>query len=95
MEGRSHSSSSSSGSSLGNSPELRPKCPKSPPPGALDLYGKRRQTVKVQVLEREIGLLQVGIIVTCNVVILFCMFFKLGFSLICLYYVGWPTKWLI
>lgn len=36
-----------------------PMGPRSPPAAALDLYGKRRQMVKVQVLEREIGLLQV------------------------------------
>ncbi|KAK1578153.1 hypothetical protein Q3G72_027961 [Acer saccharum] len=35
-----------------------PMSPRSPPEGGLDLYGKRRQMVKVQVLEREIGLLQ-------------------------------------
>ncbi|KAH9665247.1 Guanine nucleotide-binding protein subunit gamma 3 [Citrus sinensis] len=35
-----------------------PMGPRSPPAAALDLYGKRRQMVKVQVLEREIGLLQ-------------------------------------
>ncbi|KAI9162087.1 hypothetical protein LWI28_023702 [Acer negundo] len=35
-----------------------PMSPRSPPGGGLDLYGKRRQMVKVQVLEREIGLLQ-------------------------------------
>lgn len=36
-----------------------PMSPRSPPAAALDLYGKRRHMVKVQVLEREIGLLQV------------------------------------
>ncbi|TXG68324.1 hypothetical protein EZV62_003259 [Acer yangbiense] len=35
-----------------------PMSPRSPPEVGLDLYGKRRQMVKVQVLEREIGLLQ-------------------------------------
>ncbi|CAN1169125.1 Guanine nucleotide-binding protein subunit gamma 3 [Linum perenne] len=49
------SSSSSSGSSSLTAP---PVSPKSPPSGSLDLYGKRRQLVKVQILEREIGLLQ-------------------------------------
>jgi hypothetical protein len=34
--------------------------PKSPPPPRLDSFGKRRQMLKVQVLEREIGLLQVS-----------------------------------
>ncbi|KAH7565594.1 hypothetical protein JRO89_XS09G0232000 [Xanthoceras sorbifolium] len=34
--------------------EEPPKSPRSPPGGRLDLYGKRRQMVKVQVLEREI-----------------------------------------
>ncbi|KAL9460757.1 hypothetical protein AB3S75_003877 [Citrus x aurantiifolia] len=37
---------------------MSPMGPRSPPAAALDLYGKRRQMVKVQVLEREIGLLQ-------------------------------------
>ncbi|TKY64252.1 Guanine nucleotide-binding protein subunit gamma 3 [Spatholobus suberectus] len=32
--------------------------PKSPLPGLVDFHGKRRQMVKIQVLEREIGLLQ-------------------------------------
>lgn len=32
--------------------------PKSPPPGLVDFHGKRKQMIKVQVLEREIGLLQ-------------------------------------
>lgn len=36
---------------------VQPMSPKSPP-GSLDLYGKRRQWVKLQVLEREIALLQ-------------------------------------
>ncbi|OMO66147.1 hypothetical protein COLO4_30738 [Corchorus olitorius] len=34
-----------------------PVSPRSPP-GSLDFYGKRTQMVKVQALEREIGLLQ-------------------------------------
>jgi hypothetical protein len=33
--------------------------PKSPLPGFVDFHGKRKQMVKIQVLEREIGLLQV------------------------------------
>ncbi|XP_044497498.1 guanine nucleotide-binding protein subunit gamma 3-like [Mangifera indica] len=41
----------------GSTLEEPPKSPRSPP-ACVDLYGKRRQTVKVQVLEREIGLLQ-------------------------------------
>ncbi|KAF2323631.1 hypothetical protein GH714_036386 [Hevea brasiliensis] len=49
------SSSSSRGSSSLAAPP--PWCPKSPP-GCLDLFGKGRQLVKVQILEREIGLLQ-------------------------------------
>ncbi|KAJ9179419.1 hypothetical protein P3X46_011208 [Hevea brasiliensis] len=49
------SSSSSRGSSSLAAPP--PWCPKSPP-GGLDLFGKGRQLVKVQILEREIGLLQ-------------------------------------
>ncbi|KAK4771850.1 hypothetical protein SAY86_013625 [Trapa natans] len=32
--------------------------PKSPPSGSLDLYGKRRQMARVQLLEREIASLQ-------------------------------------
>ncbi|XP_050231350.1 guanine nucleotide-binding protein subunit gamma 3-like isoform X2 [Mercurialis annua] len=48
MDGFSNSCSSSCLSAV---------CPKSPP-GGLDLFGKRRQLVKVQILEREIGLLQ-------------------------------------
>ncbi|GAU32994.1 hypothetical protein TSUD_358610 [Trifolium subterraneum] len=32
--------------------------PKSPLPGFVDFHGKRKQMVKIQVLEREIGLLQ-------------------------------------
>ncbi|KAK2353304.1 guanine nucleotide-binding protein subunit gamma [Trifolium repens] len=32
--------------------------PKSPLPGFIDFHGKRKQMVKIQVLEREIGLLQ-------------------------------------
>ncbi|XP_027337335.1 guanine nucleotide-binding protein subunit gamma 3-like [Abrus precatorius] len=32
--------------------------PKSPLPGLVDFHGKRKQLVKIQVLEREIGLLQ-------------------------------------
>ncbi|XP_028752202.1 guanine nucleotide-binding protein subunit gamma 3 isoform X2 [Neltuma alba] len=35
---------------------LSPRSP--PPPGLLDFYGKRKQMVKIQVLEREIALLQ-------------------------------------
>ncbi|KAF4363586.1 hypothetical protein F8388_002127 [Cannabis sativa] len=38
-------------------PSLPPPCPKSPP-AYPDLYGKRRETAKVQMLEREIGFLQ-------------------------------------
>ncbi|KEH18482.1 putative G-protein gamma [Medicago truncatula] len=33
-------------------------CPKSPLPGFVDFHGKRKQMVKIQVLEKEIGLLQ-------------------------------------
>lgn len=40
-------------------PSLPPPCPKSPPEYP-DLYGKRRETAKVQMLEREIGFLEVG-----------------------------------
>lgn len=48
-----HSGSSSS------VPSLPPPCPKSPPEYP-DLYGKRRELAKVQVLEREICFLEVG-----------------------------------
>ncbi|XP_024017237.1 LOW QUALITY PROTEIN: guanine nucleotide-binding protein subunit gamma 3 [Morus notabilis] len=40
-----------------NVPSLPPPCPKSPP-AYPDLYGKRREMAKVQMLEREIGFLQ-------------------------------------
>ncbi|XP_020423461.1 LOW QUALITY PROTEIN: guanine nucleotide-binding protein subunit gamma 3 [Prunus persica] len=38
-------------------PSLPPPCPKSPPQYP-DLYGKRRETARVQMLEREIGFLE-------------------------------------
>ncbi|WCJ42810.1 hypothetical protein M5689_023595 [Euphorbia peplus] len=38
-------------------PSLPPPCPKSPPPYP-DLYGKRKEFAKVQMLEREIGFLE-------------------------------------
>ncbi|KAF2304108.1 hypothetical protein GH714_027299 [Hevea brasiliensis] len=38
-------------------PSLPPPCPKSPPEYP-DLYGKRREMAKVQMLEREIGFLE-------------------------------------
>ncbi|KAM3301060.1 guanine nucleotide-binding protein subunit gamma 3 isoform X1 [Capsicum chacoense] len=38
-------------------PSLPPPCPK-PPPQYPDLYGKRRESAKVQMLEREIGFLE-------------------------------------
>ncbi|XP_022731157.1 guanine nucleotide-binding protein subunit gamma 3-like [Durio zibethinus] len=38
-------------------PSLPPPCPKSPPEYP-DLYGKRRETAKVQILEREISFLE-------------------------------------
>ncbi|KAK2645207.1 hypothetical protein Ddye_020402 [Dipteronia dyeriana] len=38
-------------------PSLPPPCPKSPPEYP-DLYGKRRETAKVQLMEREIGFLE-------------------------------------
>ncbi|KAK6944729.1 G-protein gamma-like domain, partial [Dillenia turbinata] len=44
-----------SGSSSG--PTLPPPCPKSPP-GYPDLYGKRRELARVQMLEREISFLE-------------------------------------
>ncbi|XP_065868730.1 guanine nucleotide-binding protein subunit gamma 3-like isoform X2 [Euphorbia lathyris] len=54
------SSNSSCGSSSSSLSPTPPFCrPKSPPAASgLDLYGKRRQLVKIQILEREIGLLQ-------------------------------------
>lgn len=39
-------------------PSLPPPTPKSPPQYP-DLYGKRRETARVQMLEREIGFLEV------------------------------------
>ncbi|KAI4377815.1 hypothetical protein MLD38_015389 [Melastoma candidum] len=45
----------SSGS--GAVPSLEPPCPRSPPEYP-DLYGKRRESTRVQMLEREIGFLQ-------------------------------------
>lgn len=39
-------------------PSLPPPLPKSPPPYP-DLYGKRRELARVQMLEREIGFLEV------------------------------------
>lgn len=41
------------------SASLPPPCPKSPPVYP-DLYGKRRELAKVQMLEREIGFLEVS-----------------------------------
>ncbi|KAF9680386.1 hypothetical protein SADUNF_Sadunf06G0115700 [Salix dunnii] len=38
-------------------PSMPPPCPKSPPEYP-DLYGKRREMLKVQMLEREIGFLE-------------------------------------
>lgn len=87
MEGRCNSSSSlSSASSFGSCSALRAASPKSPPPPGLDLYGKRRQMVKLQVLEREIGLLQVIFLLVwtfsfflsnlCYVCLCFCLLFS-------------------
>ncbi len=61
MEIQSHSYSSASSSSFVSS-LVRPMTmsPKSPPHGGFDLCGKRRQMLKVQALEREIGLLEVS-----------------------------------
>ncbi|PSS20765.1 Guanine nucleotide-binding protein subunit gamma 3 like [Actinidia chinensis var. chinensis] len=39
-------------------PSLLPQRRKSPPPAYPDLYGKRREMAKVQMLEREIGFLE-------------------------------------
>lgn len=50
-----HSSPSSSSSSSSLAAPVSPKSP----PGSRDLFGRRRQLVKVQVLEREISLLEV------------------------------------
>jgi hypothetical protein len=50
-------------------PSLPSPCPKSPREYP-DLYGKRREMAKVQMLEREIGFLEVGlksaIVVLCS-----------------------------
>lgn len=43
-------------SSLSSLPPPRPKSP----PAYPDLYGKRREMAKVQMLEREIGFLEVS-----------------------------------
>lgn len=45
------------GSSTENAPTLQPPRPKSPP-AYPDLYGKRRELAKVQMLEREISFLE-------------------------------------
>ncbi|KAJ8756065.1 hypothetical protein K2173_024612 [Erythroxylum novogranatense] len=50
-------SNSSSTTSCGSCATGQPKSPKSPP-GGFDLFGKRKQLVKVQILEKEIGMLQ-------------------------------------
>lgn len=42
-------------------PSMPPPCPKSPPQYP-DLYGKRRELAKVQMLEREIGFLEVSLL---------------------------------
>lgn len=54
--------SSSSSSSV---PSLPPPSPKSPPEYP-DLYGKRREMAKVQMLEREIGFLEVCFLASQN-----------------------------
>lgn len=51
--------------SNGSVPSLPPPQPKSPPQNP-DLYGKRRELAKVQMLEREIGFLQVSLIFLIN-----------------------------
>ncbi|XP_057450883.1 guanine nucleotide-binding protein subunit gamma 3-like isoform X2 [Lotus japonicus] len=45
-------------SGLKTSMEQQRMSPKSPLPGFVDFHGKRKQMVKIQVLEREIGVLQ-------------------------------------
>ncbi|KAK7294462.1 hypothetical protein RJT34_17351 [Clitoria ternatea] len=50
--------SSASLTSITTSMEQQVMRPKSPLPGLADFHGKRKQMVKIQVLEREIGLLQ-------------------------------------
>lgn len=53
-------------------PSLPPPRPKSPPEYP-DLYGKRRELAKVQLLEREIGFLEVSFNIVANS--LFSFFF--------------------
>ena len=50
-------------------PSLPPPCPKLPPEYP-DLYGKRRETVKVQMLEREISFLEVCFNLDCLCLVL-------------------------
>lgn len=73
MEVQSHSYSSASSSSFVSS-VVRPMTmsPKSPPHGGFDLCGKRRQMLKVQALEREIGLLEVSFLLFCIVLYFSC-----------------------
>lgn len=85
------SSSSSSSSSV---PSLPPPRPKSPP-AYPDLYGKRRETAKVQMLEREIGFLEVSLFD------FYCLinfdYFKLVNALLCFFVIiivnwGWKKQ---
>ena len=57
-----------------SAPSLPPPCPKSPP-DYPDLYGKRRGAAKVQMLEREIGFLEVSVFVSYFFSFLFGLFF--------------------
>lgn len=49
----------------GSMPSMPPPRPKSPPQYP-DLYGKRREFAKVQMLEREIGFLEVTLVPILN-----------------------------
>ena len=70
-------------SSSSSVPSLPPPRPKSPP-AYPDLYGKRRETAKVQMLEREIGFLEVSLFD------FYCLinfdYFKLVNALLCFFF---------
>ncbi|KAG2311269.1 hypothetical protein Bca52824_022826 [Brassica carinata] len=56
---------------------LPPPRPKSPPPYP-DLYGKRREAARVQILEREIGFLEASWFGLCTVVLCLTLVIKLN-----------------
>lgn len=56
-------------------PSLPPPRPKSPPEYP-DLYGRRREAAKVQMLEREISFLEVGLSLSLSL----CRRLQLGFT---------------